>query len=496
MDEREVHGTINTMKTASKPSPAFSKTAIPLCVDLDGTLVKTDMLLESLLALLKRNPFYLFLIPFWLFKGRAHFKHQLARRVCLDVAGLPYHEEFSEFLSDAVQSGRRLILTTASDAKIAHQIADHLQWFEEVLASDGKINLSGRQKLLALRHRFGSTGFDYAGNEKRDLPIWRSANESIVVNGTERLVAKARKIGSINRVFSNKPSQLRSLLRAVRPHQWVKNLLVFVSLLVSHNLTNGALILNAAWSFLAFSLCASSVYLLNDLLDLEADRRHPEKRYRPFAAGDLSLALGMASIPVFLAGSVVVASLLSWNFLCILVLYFLLTVAYSLRLKQIVLVDVILLASLYTIRILGGAVAIDVLPSSWLLSFSMFLFLSLALVKRFSEIQSASRQRRSVINGRDYCDGDLPFLVSMGLASGSISVLVLGLYISSHEVTALYRHPELLWFLCPPMLYWITRTWLLAHRGQMNEDPVVFAVRDKGSYWIGILILALMFLAT
>ena len=238
-----------------------------------------------------------------------------------------------------------------------------------MLASDGKVNLSGRKKLFVLQGRFKS-GFDYAGNANVDLQIWRHANEAIVVDGSDRLAAKAKDIASVNRVSGNKKNWSRSVVRAIRLHQWVKNLLVFIPLLVSHNLTNAGMGVTAIWAFLAFGLCASSVYLLNDLLDLEADRRHPKKRYRPFAAGDLSLTVGMALFPLLLLGSILVARfLLPPNFLLLLNLYFVLTLAYSLRLKQIVLVDVILLASLYTIRILAGAVAIGVVVSSWLLSF-------------------------------------------------------------------------------------------------------------------------------
>ena len=469
---------------------------VPLCVDLDGTLVKTDMLLESVLVLIKRRPLAVLFLPFWLLKGKAYLKRRIADQVNLDVRCLPYHPQLLDHLIQESESGRRLVLVTATELRIAVQIQRHLELFSEVIASDGERNLKGTEKRNVLIERFGAKGFDYAGNAAIDLKVWREARKAIVVTRSSGLVARAEKISQLGQVFLVKGSRTMALVRAVRVHQWVKNALVFVPLLVSHNLANPHAVVNAALAFLAFSLCASGVYVLNDLLDLSADRQHSKKKYRPFASGDLPLALGIALIPILVSGGVAVSLFLPTDFLITLAIYFALNLGYSLFLKQVELIDVMLLAGLYTIRIFAGATAIGVRTSSWLLTFSGFLFLSLALVKRFSETRNAGKQNHSLINGRGYFGTDSDHLVSMGTASGYISVLVLGLYVSSTDVAILYKRPGMLWLICPLMFYWISRVWLLAHRGLMNEDPVVFAVKDKTSYAICALAGVLMFLAT
>jgi len=462
----------------------------PLCVDLDGTLLKTDMLLEAAFALLKTNPFFLFLLPIWLLKGKAYLKQQIARRVTLDVACLPYNLEFLKFLTEEYQNGRPLILTTACDVKLARQISQHLGIFTGVLASDGKTNLSGAKKLQMLREKFGGKAFDYAGNAAIDLPIWQNANASIVVNAPARVVKKAGQTASLSKIFPREQdakSRLRVFLKAIRVHQWVKNILIFVPLLTAHKLAEPALLVNAFYAFIAFSLCSSSVYLLNDLLDLEADRLHPTKRQRPFASGDLPLLTGIFLVPVFLLASTAISVLLPPGFLYALMAYFSLTLAYSLYLKQVVLVDVLLLALLYTARLIAGAAAVAVTVSPWLFAFSLFLFLSLAFVKRYSELRSLRLANKEAAKGRGYLANDLEQLSSLGAASGYISVLVLALYIHSYDVAALYRHPEALWLICLLLLYWISRVWLLAHRGGMHQDPIVFALKDKVSYLLGAL---------
>ena len=484
-----------SMLTAAEPDHSNRLDTIPLCVDLDGTLVKTDMLLESLLLLLKARPLFFFLLPFWLLKGRACLKEQIAQRVTLDVACLPYNVPFLAFLREQHRAGRPLLLITASDMAIARPIATHLGLFSEVFASNGKTNLRGSEKLKVLRENLGGKDFDYAGDSAVDLEIWNCARQSILVGGGKKLHNKLRGIAPACLVFPSKRDRLKACLYSLRPHQWAKNALIFVPLLVSHQFTNFKLLVDAIWAFLAFSLCASSVYVLNDLVDLEADRHHSSKKYRPFAAGDLPLAVGIAMVAVLLVGSLAVSRWLPLSFVMILGLYYLLTLAYSLRLKRVVLVDVMVLASLYTIRIFAGAQATGVVLSSWLLQFSMFFFLSLALLKRFSELHKAARENQEAIQGRGYSTVDIQQLVSMGVASGYMAVLVLGFYVSSREVAILYVSPEMLWLLCPALLYWINRAWLLGHRGLMNDDPVVFALRDRRSYWIGIIVAFVMFLS-
>lgn len=480
-----------TARAASAPA-----TAVPLCVDLDGTLIRTDLLWESMARLLKRNPFWLLVLPFWWMKGRACLKRQIAARVAVDPAALPYHEPFLEFLRSLKRDGRPLVLATASDGALARQVAEHVGLFDEVVASDGQTNLRGAAKVCKLTEKFGKRGFDYAGNSAVDLAVWEQARAAIVVNASEELEARAGRLVQVSRTFCAAKAKFPEMLRAVRPHQWVKNLIIFVPLLTSHQLGNPPLMLGALWAFVSFSLCASAVYLLNDLLDLDADRRHPSKRFRPFASGDLSLSVGFMMVPLLLVFGLGLAAWLSASFLGVVLLYLLLTTAYSCQLKQVALLDVFILASLYTLRLIAGHEATGVRYSTWLLMFSMFIFLSLALVKRYVEVASLRQQNQVTTHGRGYFVKDLELIAWLGAGSGYLAVLVLALYVHSPEVRKLYQHPALLLLVCPLLLYWISRVWLIAHRGGMHGDPVVFALKDRASYLVGLLTLAVIWLAT
>jgi 4-hydroxybenzoate polyprenyltransferase len=456
----------------------------PLAVELDGTLVRTDTLHEGLVRLLKHHPLWLLLVPLWLLRGRAFLRAELARRVPLEAARLPYNEPLVAFLTEERARGRRLVLVTGAHRGVAEAVAAHLGLFAEVHASDEAGELRGPRKLARLKEALGA--FDYAGREAVDLPLWREARGGVVVHGTPGVVRAVRGLGRAVRVFERPRAGLRTVVKALRVHQWAKNVLVFVPLLAAHKGLNLALLAQAVLGFVSFSLCASSVYVLNDLLDLDADRRHPTKRERPFAAGTLPLSTGAWLAPALLGAGVALALWgLPLPFAALLATYYALTLAYSLALKQVMVLDVLLLAALYTVRIFGGSLATGVPTSSWLLSFSMFLFLSLALVKRLSEMRRLRLSNETVAPGRGYLAGDYELLASLGVSSGYMSVLVLTLYITHKDVTALYAHPERLWLLCPVMLYWVSRVWLLAHRGQVNEDPLVFALRDKVSYAVG-----------
>ena len=468
----------------------------PLCVDLDGTLIRTDLLWESLLALLKQRPLSIFQLPFWLLKGRAYFKHQIASRVTLDVALLPYHQELVEFLSAERRDGRELTLATASHVTFARAVATHLGLFDDrVFGSDVSVNLKGARKVALLIERYGARRFAYAGNSTADLPIWADANEAIVVNASAGLVSRAQALTTVSRVFSEPVKWSKLLAKAMRVHQWAKNVLVFIPVVASHQLTNRTLLIQASLAFLSFSLSASSVYILNDCLDLASDRRHPRKKNRPFASGSLSIPLGLLLAAGCLLGGLLLAFVLPPVFLLVLAGYLILTIGYSFYLKQFVLLDVIVLAQLYTMRLYGGGAATGVDPSHWLLTFSLFLFLSLALVKRFTELRLMSEADGKGPRGRGYLMTDLEHISSIGSASGLLAVLVLALYISSREVLLLYSHAEVLWLVCPVMLYWISRVWMLAYRNQMDDDPVVFAVRDPKSYVMAAMIGAILFSA-
>ena len=458
----------------------MSANALPLCVDLDGTLIRTDLLFESALNVLQRNPLYLFAFPWWLLHGRARLKSEIARRADIDVDTLPCDTRMLE-LTRRETGHRAVILCTAADRQLANAVAEHVGGFDEVMASDGTRNLSGHSKARALVERFGERGFDYAGNESRDLHIWQHARGAIVVNAGKGLAARAGKVCELLSVLPREHAGLRAWFKALRLHQWLKNLLVFLPLLAAHLVFDATAVLRAITAFLIFGVCASGVYVLNDLLDLSADRRHPRKRMRPFAAGRLPLSAGLAVAPLLTLGAFAGALALSPRFALVLLGYYILTLSYSLRLKRIAMLDVVLLAALYTIRIVAGGVAIGTGLSFWLLAFSMFLFLSLAMLKRYTELLAMRDSGAGKAHGRGYDVEDLVLVQSLGGASGYLSVLVLALYINSTASELLYRHPQVLWLLCPLLLYWVSRVWMVAHRGAMHDDPVVFAVTDNVS---------------
>lgn len=468
----------------------------PLCVDLDGTLIHTDLLIESLLLLLKRNPLWLFALPLWLIKGKAHFKQQLAKRVELDVTRLPFNQPLLAYLREQQAQGRRLVLATAANQRHAEQVAFHLGLFEAILASDAAINLSGTRKRDRLVELFGVGGFDYAGNSIVDLRVWSHAQTAIVVNAGAPLARHVARLVEVECVIPAPAIGLRTYFKALRLHQWVKNALIFVPLLAAHQALNPTLLLQTTLAFLAFGLCASSVYVLNDLLDLAADRAHPTKCRRPFAAGLIPIQRGLWLIPTLLTLAFLVALWLPLWLSVTLGLYVLLTLAYSLRLKQWVLIDVLALAGLYTLRLGAGGAATGIPLSFWLLALSLFLFLSLALAKRYAELHLCHTNGRDSAAGRGYRTADLETLAQFGIVSGYLSALVLALYIDSADVTALYAEPRLLWLVCPLLLYWISRVWLLARRGILHEDPVVFALTDPGSYAVFALVAGCVWLAT
>jgi 4-hydroxybenzoate polyprenyltransferase/phosphoserine phosphatase len=452
----------------------------PLVVDLDGTLIRSDVLIESGLAYLKAAPLRFYRPILWFARGgKPALKAGLARSTDIDVTVLPYDPAVLDWLKKEREAGRSLVLATASHERYAHAIADHLGLFDQVFATeDGGVNLSAQHKRDQLVAAFGAKNFDYAGNSRADIPVWESAARAYVVNPSPGV----REIGNVERVIESRPPVFKAGVKSLRLHQWLKNLLIFVPLLAAHWFAYPERVIAALLAFLAFGLCASSVYLLNDLLDLEDDRHHPTKHKRPLASGALPLTWGLALCPFLLMGACALAVFcLPWQFGVVLAGYYVLTLAYSIALKRQVLIDAVVLAMLYTIRIIAGAAAVGAHLTFWLLAFSMFIFLSLALVKRYAELHAM--QARGVVKarGRSYVAGDLPLISSLGTASGYLSVLVLALYIQSANTAQLYRHVQIVWLACPLLLYWISRMWLIAHRGQMDDDPIVFAAHDRVS---------------
>lgn len=468
---------------------------VALCVDLDGTLIHSDLLLESFLLLIKQNPLYLLLLPFWLLGGKARLKREIASRVALDGSALPYTQPLLAWLREQKTAGRKLWLVTASDESLARAVADHVGLFDGVLASNGQTNLAGSHKAAALVAKFGEKGFDYCGNASVDLRVWPHARGAIVVNGSEALAAQAARVTQVVGTYPFKSGGLKVVLKALRVHQWAKNALIFVPVAAAHQLGDVSVLVQSLLAFVAFSLCASSVYLLNDMLDLAADRQHHSKCKRPFAAGTLSLLFGLAAAPLLLVAALLISLLLPPKFLLVLTAYYVVTLAYSFSLKRMVMIDVLTLAGLYTVRIVAGAAATAIPLSFWLLMFAIFIFLSLAIVKRYAELHQMKVQGKLKAQGRGYQVEDLSLLQSLGGASGYLSILVLALYLNTPDVARMYQQPKLVWLLVPIMLYWISRIWMQTHRGNMHDDPLVYALKDRTSLITGALAALVLALA-
>lgn len=465
--------------------------APPLCVDLDGTLIRSDMLIEGVLASVTTALLYRAVLG--LRSGnRAEFKRAVAASSQFDPALLPYNDRLLAFLREQKELGRRLVLVTAADTTVAHRIATHLGLFEEVLASDGSRNLKGQHKCKALIERFGQGGFSYVGDSRADLHVWRAARTGVLVNTRPAVAAAARDLVVIEAVFSDGGARWRALLRAMRPHQWTKNLLVFVPLFVSGAQFDWPGISAATLAFVAFSLTASGIYLLNDLADLAADRKHPRKRRRPFASGALPIQLGLAA-----AGSAVASGLaLAWasGIAALIALYALLSVSYSIKLKELPLVDVFMLAALYSIRLVAGGEASGHRVSLWLFAFSSFLFLSLALVKRAGELAAPS-ESGSRLARRGYHVSDIVILQMFGTSSAVAASVVLTLFIQNEAKELSYASPGLLWGIVPLVLFWQCRIWLSTARGYMHDDPIVYAAKDWVSWIVALVSFGLMIAA-
>lgn len=475
------------------PLPAGS--SCPLVVDLDGTLIKSDLLLESVCRLLRQQPLALLALPFWLLKGRAYLKHETARRVQFDATLLPYRTELIDYLRAEHDRDRFIVLATGADELLARQVADYLQLFDLVLASDGTTNLSGERKRARLVDEFGEKGFEYVGNGRRDLSVWSSAERGIVVSPNPGLLSAAARITQAQIAFAEPRASFRDYLSALRPQHWLKNILVFVPMLAAHLVTEPVLWLRTLLAFIGFCCCASSGYLINDLCDLPADRHHPQKRLRPFASGRLPLRYALVMAPASAVLGCVLAGLLSPLSLTFLLFYFVMTLAYSLGLKRVALLDIVILAGLYTLRIFAGGIAIGLWPSVWLVAFSIFLFISLGFVKRYAELVIMRSVDGDNAMARSYELSDAELLASKGTAAGYAAVVVLALYIASGAAKVLYSRHQVMWCACPLLLYWVGYVWLIAHRGKMHHDPLVFALRDRTSRILLLLMLATFLLS-
>lgn len=460
----------------------------PLCVDLDGTLVKSDTLLDGFCQFVRRFPLEVWRVPVWLAGGRARLKAEVAKRVSLEPARLPYNGHLLQYLQAQRREGRQLVLATGADGVLARRIAEHLGIFDEVLASDGETNLTRANKLARLKAHFGE--FDYIGNSRADLSLLKGARRALVANPSAGLKISLRLSGiPVTQTFVDHRPWPRTVLKAIRVHQWSKNFLLFAPLLMSHKITSQGVVAAVA-AFFCFSFMASANYLVNDMLDVQNDRHHTSKRLRPFAAGDLSIVVGAALAIGLAAAAIAILPLLPSAFGFWLGMYIIGTLAYSFYLKQLAVLDVLLLSSLYTVRLLAGGAATGTAISQWLAGFSTFLFLSLAMVKRFSELENLRERGATTSHGRGYTVTDMEQVRSFGTSSATAAVVVFMLYIGRQDVTDLYRHAARLWLIVPLLIFWLFRVWLLASRGELDDDPVVFALRDRQSLMVGVLVVA------
>ncbi len=471
-----------------------------LFVDLDGTLVATDLLHEMIWQYIASSPGSWVRLPLWLMGSRERLKSELSRCTTLDATTLPYRQEILTFLESERAAGRSIVLATATHETWAHQVASHLGHFDAVLATDDTRNLKGTAKLKAMESYCLQNEipvFGYVGDCRADLPIWSAASDRHVVSPSAGLLRSLRRAGGDFQVLKSRPPLWRAVLRSLRPHHWAKNLLIFVPLVVGHHLTDLSRVLSAVLAFVAFSACCSAIYVLNDLFDIGADRRHPRKKSRPFASGELPVRYGPVLFAAALATAFGIAgSFLPISFTLTLFAYLGATCAYSLWIKRIMMADIIVLALLYASRVLAGGYAANVLISEWLLTFSLFIFASLAFLKRYSELLRLSSENQTNTVRRGYSVSDLAMIESMGTVSGFLSVLVLALYLQSPAVHTLYPAGRLLWALCPILMYWVGRAWMLARRRQLGEDPVVFAVTDPISLCLSLTVCVVLWAAS
>ena len=455
------------------------KEQLPLYVDLDGTLIKSDVAQELIVQLIARP-------DLWragrraMAQGRAALKRFLSENLSFDAAALPYTEAVLDYIKAEKEKGRRVVLATAADQLVADQVAEHLGCFDGIIASSADHNLKGDAKLDAIRAD-ADGDFEYLGNDTPDLVIWKDAARVGIVNAPSRVKARALQDAEASLVVEDRPSVARGIIKAMRPHQWAKNVLVLLPLFFSHSYLNPGMLGAALLAMAVFSMCASAIYIINDLLDIEADRKHERKRNRPFAAGILSPKHGLLASGGLLATAFAVSL---WQFnpmvTALFALYILTTTLYSTWFKHKAAIDIVVLTGLYALRIFVGGVVIGVIVSPSLLNFSLFFFASLALMKRFTEIQKLEKSKtKDKVRGYYLLDNQT--ILPMGITAGGLSVLTLTQYFGTEFVATTYGAPELLWLTAPLVLFWIFRAWLLAMRAQIDDDPVVFALRDKVS---------------
>jgi 4-hydroxybenzoate polyprenyltransferase/hydroxymethylpyrimidine pyrophosphatase-like HAD family hydrolase len=498
------------MSDTKELEQADQQKRIHLCVDLDGTLLKGDLLVENLIKAFKYKPLLIFKAIYVAIAAnkikedaKAAFKNTLALGCKIDSENLIFNQSVLDFINIQKSKGRKIYLVTASHEYLARQVFEYLNIFDGLIASDLSLNVKGSVKAEILVNRFADRGFDYIGNEKSDLAVWQVARKSYAVDCPREVFLEANERGIVLEelvphvtIADNLPQILKSL----RPHQWVKNLLIFVPAFMGHVLFSPLILLQSVLAFIVFCCSASAVYQINDLLDSGADRKHPTKSKRPIAAGQISPQVVIKVIYTLLLSALIISLFLPFSFFACFIAYLISTSAYSIYFKRVIILDIVTLAFLYALRVLSGAAATSVIVSPWLLAFSLFIFYSLACVKRYSELlEKIDNQLTDVkttkLAGRGYHLKDIAVIPNLGISSGLLSVLVLALYINSDEVQALYIRPNFLWLLTLPLLYWISRLWILASRGLVDQDPIVFALKDRVSYYLALFIFIVLFIA-
>lgn len=467
----------------------------PILVDLDGTLILTDSLHEMLTILIKTQPYAIFKLIKIYFSGKAKFKQYVFEQVDYDAERVPYRDELVEYIKHEKQNGRKIYLATAAYHGIAEKTADFLQCFDGVLATDSDINLKGINKLKAIQQNFGRE-FIYAGDNKADIHIWRDAKGAIVVgNHVKKLSKKVEKLHiPVIKQMQNTTVGLSTWLRALRIHQWLKNILLFIPLLLAFQFDDSHKIWLTMVAFISFSLGASATYILNDLWDLENDRAHPNKKLRPFASGALSIAQGVKASAILLFCACLSAIYVSWSYFGAFLLYLVITTLYSFRIKKIILLDIIVLSVLYTLRIIAGGIVTNINLSYSLLAFSILIFLSLATVKRCAELVAMPAVQENAV-GRGYTKTDLDILWPIGISTYIGAIIVFGLYINAPETIIHYQKPVFLWGVQLFLIYLIGNLWMVTRRGQMHDDPIVYFIEDKKSLIVLALIVFITILA-
>jgi 4-hydroxybenzoate polyprenyltransferase len=465
---------------------------LPLAVDLDGTLCRANTIFEQVMLLLRERPWLAPALPFWLLGGRPAFKARLARHAPLDRIALPYQRAFVAYLEGEAAAGREIVLVTAADKSTASHVASLFPFFREGIGTDGPVNLAGSAKAEYLAKRYGEKGFAYAGNEHRDLKVWARAGAAVVVNPSRGLAAAAAKLCPVEKEFDDRPARLPTLLKALRPHQWLKNILIFVPVFTAHRLGDQSALVHSLMAFAAFCAAASGAYVLNDLMDLPSDRAHATKKRRPFASGDLPVELGVLLCPLLLTVSAVLSLSLPVSARWLLASYVVLTLLYTFLLKRLMLVDVLVLASLYAVRLVMGHLSTGIPLSRWLIAFALCMFLSLALLKRYCELRERSDGRAP---GRGYHVDHLKIIDVTGVVTGCLAAAVIAFYAGGEHVKTLYATPAYMYALSPIFLVWILRMWRLGYKGEMHEDPVLFTLHDLFSVAIGALTVFIVMLA-